>query len=122
MANIDVTELLTDPDFVDPMVLIDRKPAINSFGENTLTEFSINGFGSIQPATGKVLQRLPEFLRVSNLRSFWFKGTITASSPGKYSAILVFKGLRFQVQTVFDYTNWGQGWVEGLCIAEVPAP
>lgn len=122
MANIDVADLLSDPDFVDPMSLVDRKPAIDNFGQNTLTEFRVNAFGSIQPASGKVIQRLPEFMRVANIRSFWFKGEIIASSPGKYSSVLIFKGLRYQVQTVFDWTNWGQGWTEGTCIAEVPAP
>lgn len=122
MAQIDVSDILSDPDFIDPITLVDRKPAINNFGENTLCEFSFNSFGSVQPISGKALQRLPEFLRVANLRSFWFKGNIVASEPGKYSAILVFKGQRFQVQHVFDWTNWGQGWCEGACIAEVPAP
>jgi hypothetical protein len=68
------------------------------------------------------LQRLPEALRVANLRSFWVRGKIVATEPGKYSDILVFEGQRFQVQTIFDWTNWGAGWCEGTCVAEVPAP
>lgn len=121
MGRIDVTELLIDPDFVGPIQLIERRPRINSFGENVLTESAVDSVGSVQPASGRALSRLPEALRQANVSSFWFKGTIVASEPGKYSSILVFRGQRFQVQTVMDWTNWGAGWCEGTCVAEMPS-
>lgn len=121
MANIDVTDLLSDADFVDKICLVTRRPTVNNLGENIISESTIETVGSVQPATGRVVQRLPEELRVANLSSFWFKGTIIASAPGKYSSILVFRGMRFQVQTVNDWTNFGQGYCEGTCVAEVPA-
>lgn len=121
MANLDTSELLTDSDFVDAMQIITRAPSINFLGENTLSECIQSSVGSIQPASGKVIQRLPEALRNANNMSFWFKGLIIASAPGRYSSILVFKGQRFQVKLVFDWTSWGAGWCEGVCVAEVPA-
>lgn len=121
MAQVNVTELLVDPDFIDAISLVTRIPTINSLGENTLGETCLVTVGSVQPASGRVIQRLPEALRVANISSFWFKGTIVASSPGKYASVLVFKGVRYQVQTVQDWTNWGEGWCEGTCVAEKPA-
>lgn len=121
MAQVDVTELLTDPDFVDVIGLITRVPMVNSLGENTIQESSITSVGSVQPASGRTIQRLPEALRVANVSSFWFKGKIIASEAGKYPSLLTFKGARYQVQMVFDWTNWGEGWCEGTCIAEAPA-
>lgn len=121
MAQIDVTELLSDPDFVDSIQVITRVPRINSFGENSLLEMSITSIGSVQPASGKVIARLPDAMRVANVSSFWFKGVIIASAPGKYSSILIFNGMRYQVQTVLDYSNWGAGYTEGTCVAEIPA-
>lgn len=121
MAQIEVTEILCDPDFVDKIVLINRRPAINNLGENTLTELSINSIGCVQPISGRNILRIPEALRVANMSSFWFKGTITASAPGKYSSLLVFKGFRFEVQHVYDWSNYGPGYTEGVCVAEVPA-
>lgn len=122
MAQVDVTELLHDPDFIDPIQLINRKPSVNLYGENLIEETPIHSVGSVQAATGNAIQRLPEALRVGNFSSFWFQGTIVASAPGEYTSILVFKKTRYQVKAVFDWTNWGQGWCEGLCVAEVPAP
>lgn len=122
MAQIDVTELLCDPDFVDDISLITRKPLVNSFGELKIEETIENSIGSVQPATGKVLQRIPEALRLNDYSTFWFKGQIIASEPGKYASILVFKGKRYQIQSIQDWSNFGAGYTEGLCVAEVIAP
>lgn len=121
MAQIDVSELLHDPDFVDKMTVISRTTTTNSKGENNLAECPVTSVGSVQPASGKTLFKLPEEMRVANVMSFWYQGQIVATAPGKYSSIIVFKGVRFQVQTVFDWTNFGAGWCEGTCVAEVPA-
>lgn len=121
MALIDVSELLVDPDFVDVAYLIQRTPTVSSFGENSLSEESSKTVASVQPASGKVIQRLPEALRVANLKSFWIKGTIVADGSSAYPDIISFQGKRYQVQTVFDWTNWGAGWAEGTCVAEKPS-
>lgn len=120
MAQIDVTELLTDPDFVDECTLIHRTTTVNTFGENVLTETPVVTVGSVQPASGKTLMRLPDALRSANVYSFWIKGEIVADGTSKYPDIISFKGKRYQVQTIFDWTNWGAGYSEGVAVAEVP--
>lgn len=121
MALIDVTSLLVDPDFVDQVQIIHRTPVVNSFGENTLTEVCVNTVGSVQPASGRALQRLPEDLQVQNMSSFWIKGEIIATATGKYTDLLVFRGKRYQVVNIFDWMNYGPGYSEGLCVQEKPA-
>lgn len=118
MAQIDVTELFTDPDFVDEMKMITRVAAVNSLGENFIKETSFNTVGSVQPTDGKNLERIPEALRNENVSSFWVKGEIRTTDGCVYPSILVFKGKRFQVKHVFDWTSWGAGWSEGLCVGE----
>lgn len=121
MAQIDVSELMVDPDFVDEMTLVTRVPNINLYGESSTQDTSLESVGSIQPASAKTLQRLPEALRLENVSSFWFRGIITASSLGKYPSVLVFKGNRYQVRQVVDWSNFGQGYTEGICVAEKPS-
>lgn len=120
MGQIDVTELLLDPDFVDPVVLTHRKPLVDNFGQNTLTEQSFQTVGSVQPISGKTLARLPEALRIANVMSFWIQGTIVSDGNCQYPDVISFKGVRFAVQMVFDWTNWGAGWCEGTCVREKP--
>jgi hypothetical protein len=121
MAQIDVDVLIGDPDFADEVTQIKRTPTVNFRGENLITEEKICTYGGIQPASGKVLQRLPESLRLADVKSFWIRGTITATAPGKYTDILESKGKRYQVQTVMDWSNFGEGFAEGTCVAELPS-
>jgi hypothetical protein len=122
MAQIDVTDLYHDPDFMDEIEIISRRPIVNLYGENDTQDVCRKSIGCVQPATGKAIQRLPEALRVANVSSFWINGPIEASrEPGKYTDILVFRGRRYQVQIVFDWTNWGAGWSEGTCVGEAAA-
>jgi hypothetical protein len=121
MALIDVSPLMTDPDFVDSVKLVSRTPWVDSLGQNHIAEDVLSTVGSVQPADFKTVQKLPEALRVADVSSFWVKAVIQASAPGKYSSILIFKNTRYQVQTVADWSNFGEGYTEGTCVAEVPA-
>ena len=121
MAQLDVSELLLDPDFVDQITIINRNTSVNSFGENLVNERATESFGSVQPATGKVLNRLPEAMRLADISSFWLKSPIPISGGGQYPTILVFRCKRYQVQVVYDWSNFGEGYSEGICVAEKPA-
>lgn len=122
MGSVDVTDLLSDPDFVDAMMIINRKSEVNDRGENIVKEYPRpTTVGSIQPISGKALARLPEALRVMNVRSFWVRGLIEVDNACKYPDILVYKNKRYTVQSVLDWTNFGDGWCEGVCIVEVPS-
>ena len=57
--DIDLSELFTDPDFVEPFTVTRREQVV--VGEDYETvESSHEGTGSIQPATPRELERLPE--------------------------------------------------------------
>lgn len=121
MAQLDVSELMSDPDFIDPIQIITRVPSVDSLGQNHFTETVLATVGSVQPASYRTVQKLPEAFRLANVSSFWVKGVIVASAPGKYSSVLVFRGASYQVQTVADWSNFGEGYCEGTCVAEVPS-
>lgn len=118
MARINVTELFADPDFADPMAIIRRSSTVTTRGENLVRESSTNSVGCIQPTDGKTLKRLPEALRNEQLVSFWFKGEVGTTANCDYPSILLFRGRRYQIRHVFDWSNWGEGWSEGVCVAE----
>lgn len=119
--QVDVSSVLADPDFVGPITHIRRTATVNGFGENVLAESGSPAYGSVQPASGRTLQRLPEALRVADVSSFWLKGKITADGCSRYPDIIVSKGQRYAVQVVFDWTSWGEGWCEGTCVREKPS-
>lgn len=123
MAQIDVSELMTDPEFVDTILVVTRKSAVNSLGENFISEVTRKSVGSVQPADYKTLKRLPEALQNENVSSFWVKGDQikTTGDCGQYPSVLVFKGQRYQVKQVADWSHFGEGFCEGICVWEKPA-
>ncbi len=121
MALIDVSELLLDPDFVNPVSLVHRTFTIDSFGKNVLTESSVDTIGSVQPASAKDMMRLPEALRIRDVRKFWIKAEILTDGDSQYPDIIVFQGKRFQVINTEPWLNYGLGWNAGLCVWEKPA-
>lgn len=118
MARIDTTELLTDPDFVDQIVIINRVSVVNTLGQNMTKETAINSVGSIQPTDGPTMKRLPQSLQNQNTSTFWVRADLSDIDNCKYPPVIVFRGKRFQVKQVFDWNNWGTGWSEGICVAE----
>jgi len=118
MANIDVSELMVDPDFVDAIQIINRTSYVDNLGQNHIQEVIFNTVGSVQPADFKTVQRLPEALRVENLYSFWVKADIILGGNARYPSLFVFHGKRFQVRTVSDWSNFGEGYSEGTCVCE----
>lgn len=122
MANVDCSELMSDPDFVDQIQVLTRTPYVDFLGQNKIQSMTSNTIGSVQPADYATVQKLPEGMRVENLYSFWVKMELVTSDPGKYSSILVFRGRRYQVKTVANWSQWGEGFSEGLAVVEAPAP
>lgn len=122
MALLDVSDTLLDLDFVDEMQIVRRKSTVDSMGQNNVAESTFPAVGSIQPTSGKDLDRVPDTLRLSDVRTFFLKSAIRVSAEiNAYPDILVFKGQRFQVISVEDWLNYGQGWNSGLCVAEKPS-
>jgi hypothetical protein len=121
MAQVDVSAAMLDPDFVQSVTILRRSPTVDQYGQNQLLDKIIPTIGSVQPATGKALMRLPEAFRVADVKSFWLKDTIVADSRCQYPDVLVADGQRYAVQLVFDWSDWGQGWTEGTCVREKPS-
>ncbi len=121
MAQIDVSELLLDADFIDSLTLIHRTTSVNSQGVNVLSETSADTVGSVQPATAKDIQRLPDALRMSDVRKFWIKAEILSDGDAQYPDIILFQGKRFQILNIEPWLNYGAGWNAGLCVWEKPS-
>lgn len=119
MALIDVSELLTDPDFTNTVTLIRRASSVNSYGENVLTETSSSITAVVQGANTETLERVPEGARLSDLIDVYYKGVLHAESPSGYADVIVFGGKRYQVfQVIEDFMNFGAGFTKAVCKLE----
>jgi len=122
MAQLDVSDLLLDPDFVDPTTIIRRTTSVNDYGENIVSEpQQINTICSVQPANFKQLQRLPEALRMADVRSFFIKIEILQDKTSAYPDIILFQNQRYEVQTSAPWLNYGGGWCEAIAVRQAPS-
>lgn len=119
MAKIDVSFLLTDPDFTDKVTLIKRASTINQWGEQVITDTSSTITAVVQGPSTEILARFPNMAQLSDAISVWYKGQLTAQSAGGYGDVIVWAGKRYQVKEVSeDFANWGEGWTMALCELE----
>ena len=117
MALIDVSEIITDPDFQDSVTLIRRTSVINSSGRNVLAESSSTVKMIVQPAKPDDLKRLPDSVRRQDAINVWYRGTLSSDAGGVYPDIVVWNSKRFQVYTADPFGNWanGTGYTEAIC-------
>lgn len=114
--TIDVTELLDDPDFVaGNLVAISRAQAVNNAGRTENTEVRTAFSGVVFPGTGNLLVRGPDGERVSADMAVVTMHPLSAGSAGNPADEVVWRGSRYTVKSVQDYSNWGAGFVLALC-------
>lgn len=119
MANIDVSFLMEDADFVDPIQIIKRQASINSFGENILTETVIDAIASVQGLDFETLKRYADSARLDDLITVYYKGQLNALTPSGYADIVVWKGSRYHVKNVTEnFYNFGAGFTVAVCELE----
>lgn len=118
MARIDVSELMTDPDFISSFVIYRRVQALNGFGENAPTETTVNAVGSIQAATGETAKRLPDGVQLSKFITVYTKTVLEAESVGGYPDQVEYKGRRYNVFQCLPWDAFGEGWYMVDCELE----
>ncbi len=119
MARIDVSALIIDPDFAEPITRIQRLISINEYGESVLAETSGTIYAVVQNDGQELLDKLPEGARLSDALTVYYRGELTPERAGGYGDIVVWGGKRYVVREVTEnYLNWGAGFTKAICILE----
>ena len=116
MALIDVSELLSDPDFVDEITIIRRKSIVNDNGENILSEQKFQTVASVQGNKSESLRKDEDRAILSDLITVYCKCKLYPESKNGYSDIIIWKCSRFEVYEVTeDFQNYGNGFTKAYC-------
>ena len=119
MAQIDVSFLMEDQDFVDPIQIIKRQASVNNFGESVLVETVVNGIASVQGLDFETLKRYADSARLDDLITVYYKGKLNALIPNGYADIVVWNGARYHVKNVTEnFYNFGAGFTVAVCELE----
>lgn len=110
MALIDVSELLLDPDFTDPIKIFRKKQTFNDFGEGVYTEQKIETVAVVQWG-GVAFNKFPKGTHFDRDIIIYCKIPLFGMDSDSYCDEVEFQGRRYMVQRVTETAgNWGQGF------------
>lgn len=115
MANLDVSDVLCDPDIADSFTVIRRAQVINNHGRATLVPQTLkNKIGVITAASGNDLMRLPEEQRTGRNLTVVTKFRLHATVQGFAPDLILWQGDYYIVKEVDPYPQYGQGFVQAI--------
>lgn len=116
MPDLDVTDILFDPDFCDTTLVVKRRSMTvddNGFGKNTVTSSTFAGVVTVDKAlesrrleAGQVMHGA--ILIVTTER-------LTQGQTGRDADIVTYQGCDYRVSFVDPYTAYGAGFVQAHC-------
>lgn len=113
MPDLDVTEILTDPDLADMVTVRRRAEVINSFGETSVTtEVFADVIAVITTQSAGELIRRDDGQSQPRKISVVTMFRLRAASPGYQPDEIDVDGSTFTVTEVLPYTRFGEGFVE----------
>ena len=120
MADLDVSELMSDPDFCDKVQLIRRTSLVSDSGRNVVVDAApLNTRMVVQGLKAIDFQRYPDLVNLNGVKAFWYKGVLLEETATQYSDIVVYNGLRYQIHLIDeDFRNYGAGFMKAFAALE----
>lgn len=105
---IDLSELIHDEDFCTVFTVVKKSDPQWIKGEVFYTELEIKVEGIVLPSSSKDIELLPEADRVNGLKSFFTdECAFEITDDEKTSDICIYKGKKYKLLHVFDYSANG---------------
>jgi hypothetical protein len=117
MAGLDVSELMTDPDFASTVDIITTVQSIGAHGRvvNTPTVYE-REIAIVQAGSGQRLALLADGSRISDSITVYSQRQLKAADAGhRIADVVVWKGQRFMVKNVASWEGWGAGYSRADC-------
>jgi len=116
MALLDVTDVLLDPDFMDTGLVCERiAQTVNDDGmgvnTTTLTPFA----AVVTNDSGDILERIAAGERIKGSITLHTKFSLQDGANGLTADVVRWKGRRYTVSNVADYSHFGRGFVAANC-------
>jgi len=118
MAFLDVSFLMQDPTFADPVTFYDQTVSL-SRGRQTLTlTNATTENATVQEISEQTLERFPELASRRELIEVYRRGPISIADDGdEYTTIMDWRGYRYQAhKKIGDMMNYGTGHTEAVFI------
>jgi hypothetical protein len=111
MANIDVSELMLDPDFCDEFSYLRRIEDVSLKGRSEGHVTQLTGYGSIQPLSGQVLRMMPQLANTEGTIEIWSTTPLQTLTDTLKADIVIWKGSRYTVTAIpGNWSHFGNGF------------
>lgn len=116
MAQLDVSEILLDPDFMDTGLLCLRSvQVVGDNGRATTADTTTRFAGVVTSDKGDILERLAGGERKKGSITIHTIFKLTAGEGDTTADIVTWQGKRYTVSNVNDYKHFGRGFVCATC-------
>lgn len=112
MALLDVSEILTDPDFVDTFVVVRRQEGISDKGRAVLTLTGLAASGVVNMAGPNDLRRLPDAQLQDRTLSIVSRFPFFGASVGYQPDLIQWREGLYIVSVLDLYPQYGRGFYQ----------
>lgn len=116
MPELDVTDILFDPDFCDTTLTVTRRDMAvddDGFGKNSLTTTPFSGVVTVDKSLES--RRLESGQVVHGAILIVTTERLTQGQTGRDADIVTYQGCDYRVSFVDPYTAYGAGFVQAHC-------
>jgi hypothetical protein len=122
MAEIDVDDVLIDPDIAgDSFVVIRRQEVVDNFGISSTMANQVTAYGAVQPTGDNSVIRSEDYdaqgrgLKI--ITAFRLRGVVAGPGAATWKPDqILWKGSYYEVRSLEDFTQFGGGFVEAECV------
>ncbi|EOQ63907.1 hypothetical protein F935_01537 [Acinetobacter calcoaceticus ANC 3811] len=116
MANLDVSDVLLDPDFMELGIICNRTSVIvgnngRAQGTTTTTPFS----GVVTTNSGLKMDRRADGTLIKGAINIHTQFALTSGDAKTKADEIIWKGQTYIVSQVLDNLHYGQGFIKAIC-------
>jgi galactose-6-phosphate isomerase len=112
---LDVSDVLTDPDFFDQLVCTRKAETVTGQGLSQITPTVVNFYGVVTSDRGELLERLAAGERAVGSILVVTKTPLVDAGSGQTADVVTWNGRDYTVQKINPYSRYGVGFIEAYC-------
>ncbi|TXH35301.1 MAG: hypothetical protein E6Q98_16040 [Rhodospirillaceae bacterium] len=116
MALLDVTDVLTDPDFTSTIRIARSTESIGETGRAVIAQQVIdNILAVVTPGQGTKSETLADLMRVQGVVTVHTQFRLSDGRPDGKPDVVTWSGADYIVLSVNDFSQFGAGFVMAIC-------
>lgn len=120
MAHLDVSEVLTDPDFLNRLRGQRMAETVDENGVTQLTPQPLRFWGAVF-SDGKRIERQADAETAHGEITVFTRFKLRSAKAGYTADVIFWDGAQYTVDDLRDMSNWGSGFVKATCTLNTPS-